>query len=79
MAKPAPVGSDVAAGTYWCTNCGYELDVLKRLPVCPFCGGLNEWTAVSDGDSVNDAEQKLEPLNWRSSAFPPCAPAYAWR
>lgn len=27
MADPVPAGSDVSAGTYRCTNCGYELDV----------------------------------------------------
>ena len=27
MANPAPVGSNVSAGTYRCTNCGYELNV----------------------------------------------------
>src|SRR3954452_23217928 len=25
MAEPVPAGSDVSAGTYKCTNCGYEL------------------------------------------------------
>ena len=27
MAEPVPAGSDVSAGTYKCTNCGYELQV----------------------------------------------------
>jgi hypothetical protein len=27
MADPVPAGSDVSAGTYKCTNCGYELQV----------------------------------------------------
>jgi hypothetical protein len=32
MADPAPIGSDVSAGTYRCTNCGYELGV-QSVPV----------------------------------------------
>jgi hypothetical protein len=27
MANPVPAGSDVSAGTYHCTNCGYELRI----------------------------------------------------
>lgn len=27
MAEPIPAGSDVSAGTYSCTDCGYELSV----------------------------------------------------
>lgn len=27
MADPVPAGSDVSAGTYRCTKCGYDLDV----------------------------------------------------
>ena len=56
MANPAPIGSDVSSGTYRCTNCGYELTVqsTEHLPPCPECGGPNEWTAQSGGDSAND-------------------------
>jgi hypothetical protein len=34
MADPAPVGSDVSAGRYRCTNCGDEFDTrsVKHLP-----------------------------------------------
>jgi hypothetical protein len=34
MANPVPAGSDVSAGTYRCTACGYELEVssTKSLP-----------------------------------------------
>jgi hypothetical protein len=41
MADPAPVGSDVSAGTYRRTNCGYELGVrsMQSLPPCPKCDG----------------------------------------
>src|SRR4029453_6144967 len=48
MANPAPVGSDVSAGTYQCTNCGHELKVqsVESLPPCPKCDGPNEWEAV---------------------------------
>ena len=39
MANPVPAGSDVSAGTYRCTNCGYELEVdsTKNVPPCPSC------------------------------------------
>src|SRR5436190_702907 len=31
MADPAPIGSDVSAGTYRCTNCGNEIPLLALL------------------------------------------------
>lgn len=39
MADPVPAGSDVSAGTYRCTSCGYALQVgsTKNLPPCPSC------------------------------------------
>ena len=54
MANPAPVGSDVQAGTYRCTNCGYELGIqsVESLPPCPKCEGPQQWEAVTGGDSV---------------------------
>jgi hypothetical protein len=56
MADPAPIGSDVSAGTYRCTNCGYELGVqsVQSLPPCPNCDGPTEWQAVTGGDSASD-------------------------
>ena len=56
MADPAPIGSDVSAGTYCSANCGNELDMrsVKSLPPCPKCGGPNEWTALTGGDSGSD-------------------------
>lgn len=47
MANPIPTGSDVRAGTYKCTNCGYELDVqsVDSLPPCSSCGN-NSWEPV---------------------------------
>jgi rRNA maturation endonuclease Nob1 len=56
MANPAPIGSDVSAGTYRCTNCGNEITVtsVDSLPPCPSCGGPNEWTPVSGADSAQD-------------------------
>ncbi len=41
MASTIPVGSDVSAGTYRCSNCAYELGVqsVKSLPPCPKCDG----------------------------------------
>jgi hypothetical protein len=43
MADPVPVGSDVSAGTYRCTNCDYKLDVdsTRHLPPGPSCGNGN--------------------------------------
>jgi hypothetical protein len=56
MANPAPVGSDVSAGTYRCTNCGYELTLpsVESLPPCPKCEGPYSWKAISGGDSRED-------------------------
>ena len=56
MANPAPVGSDVSAGTYRCTNCDYVLKVqsVQSLPPCPNCEGPYGWHALTGGDSVKD-------------------------
>jgi Zn finger protein HypA/HybF involved in hydrogenase expression len=56
MANPAPIGSDVSAGTYRCTNCGNEIQVqsVQSLPPCPECDGSNEWEPVTGGDSAQD-------------------------
>jgi Zinc-ribbon containing domain len=56
MANPAPIGSDVRAGTYRCTNCGYELTVqsTSSLPPCQNCGGPNDWEPISGADSRED-------------------------
>jgi len=61
MANPAPVGTDVSAGTYQCTNCGYQLGVrsVQSLPPCPKCGGPQNWEEVSGGDSVDDPYPEL--------------------
>jgi predicted nucleic acid-binding Zn-ribbon protein len=55
MANPVPVGRDVSAGTYKCTNCGYELQVgsTEHLPPCPECAN-GEYATVSGGDSAQD-------------------------
>jgi hypothetical protein len=56
MANPAPVGSDVSAGTYRCTNCGNELDVrsVSSVPPCSNCEGPQKWESVSGGDAQSD-------------------------
>jgi predicted nucleic acid-binding Zn-ribbon protein len=56
MANTAPIGSDVSAGTYRCTNCGNQLTVAstESLPPCSSCGGPNEWEVVSGSDSRED-------------------------
>jgi len=55
VAEPVPAGSDVSAGTYECTSCGYRIDVdsTKHVPPCPSCGN-GEWRTISGGDSVQD-------------------------
>ncbi len=55
MADPAPIGSDVSAGTYRCTNCGNQITVqsVESLPPCPSCGGPT-LEAISGADSVDD-------------------------
>lgn len=55
MAEPIPAGSDVSAGTYSCTDCGFELSVqsTQHLPPCPECSN-GEWSSESGGDSAHD-------------------------
>ena len=55
VADPVPAGSDVSAGTYKCTNCGYELEVgsTKNLPPCPSCHN-GQYDTLSGGDSASD-------------------------
>ena len=50
-----PAGSDVSAGTYKCTNCGYELEVgsTQHLPPCPSCSN-GRYETLSGGDSAQD-------------------------
>ena len=49
MADPAPAGSDVSAGTYRCTACGYQLKVssTEHLPPCRLCADVNAVTGLS--------------------------------
>ena len=56
MTSTAPIGSYVSAGTYRCTNCSNEISVqsVQSLPPCPSCGGPNDWTVLSGGDSPED-------------------------
>ena len=55
MANPIPTGSDVRAGTYRCTECGYEISVqsVDSLPPCPSCAN-NSWEPVTGGDAAED-------------------------
>ena len=55
VANPVPAGSDVSAGTYKCTKCGYELEVSStdNLPPCPSCEN-GQYQVVSGGDSAED-------------------------
>ena len=56
MANPAPIGSDVSAGTYSCANCGDELQVqsVQSLPPARSATAPTRWLAVSGGDSRDD-------------------------
>lgn len=55
MAEPIQAGSDLSAGTYNSTDCGYELSVqsTQHLPPCPECSH-GEWNSRSGGDSAKD-------------------------
>src|SRR3954451_21489783 len=57
MADPVPAGSDVSAGTYKCTNCGYELQVgsTNNLPPCPSCHN-GQYKTLSGGDAAKDPD-----------------------
>ena len=56
MGRFSLVGSDVSAGTYRCTNFGYELGVqsVQSLPTCPKCDGPQQWEPLTGGDSARD-------------------------
>jgi lipopolysaccharide biosynthesis regulator YciM len=59
MASPLPVGSDVsAAGTFRCTNCGYEIDTLsiETLPPCPDCQRPDGWEPITE-ENRDDAHE----------------------
>jgi hypothetical protein len=55
------IGSEVAAGMYRCTNCGFELELGagKHLPPCPKCSGPQEWEPVSGGAEKVAARQAV--------------------
>jgi predicted nucleic acid-binding Zn-ribbon protein len=55
MADAVPSGSDVSAGTYKCTQCGYEQSTQSttHLSPCPECGN-GQWQTLSGGDSADD-------------------------
>ncbi len=50
LATRVPAGSDVSAGTYRCTRCGYTIRVglTNTLPLCPSCRN-DEYETVSGG------------------------------
>jgi predicted RNA-binding Zn-ribbon protein involved in translation (DUF1610 family) len=55
VAEPVPAGSDVSAGTYKCTKCGYELSVgsTNNLLPCPSCHN-GHYRTVRGGDAAED-------------------------
>lgn len=57
MADPVRSGSDVSAGTYSCTKCGYDLQVqsVQSLPPCPKCAN-GEYDVRSGGDAAGDPQ-----------------------
>jgi Zinc-ribbon containing domain len=56
MSEPIPVGSDVSAGTYRCTNCGNEMSVqsVTSMPPCSNCEGPYGWQTIRGGDARED-------------------------
>lgn len=59
--KNVPYGSDVSAGTYICSDCGYEYSNQSKtsLPPCPkrkeTLHVLNAWDIITgQGDAKND-------------------------
>ncbi len=62
MGEPVPAGSDVSAGTYRCTECGYQLEVrsTEHLPPCPKCSN-GSWHTESGGDSTDDPYPNRQP------------------
>lgn len=60
MAKTAPCGSDVSAGTFECVDCGERIQMASHssLPPCPNADGnhsQNAWQPVSGrGDAEED-------------------------
>ena len=51
-----PSGSDVSAGTFECTKCGYSISIQSKtsLPPCPKCQN-GDWKVISGvGDAKKD-------------------------
>jgi predicted ATP-dependent serine protease len=55
MADPLTAGTDIAAGTYVCTTCGYVLSVPceKHLGPCPDCHNRH-WLTQHGGEAERD-------------------------
>jgi predicted RNA-binding Zn-ribbon protein involved in translation (DUF1610 family) len=53
--RTRPAGSDESAGTYKCTNCGYELTIgsTDNLPPCPSCHN-GQYHTIRGGDAAED-------------------------
>jgi rubredoxin len=62
MSDAIHIGSEVPAGTYRCTNCGYELemDAGKHLPPCPKCPGPQEWKAITSEADKTPVAQRVD-------------------
>ena len=55
MAEPVSAGTDVPAGTYPCTSCGYRWTWDRGLPLCPFCHS-EYWHGCHPSQLVGDPE-----------------------
>ncbi|MDA3811375.1 MAG: hypothetical protein PF518_13715 [Spirochaetaceae bacterium] len=51
-----PSGSDISAGSFKCTKCGYTLSIQSStsLPPCPKCKNGDWKTLTGAGDAVDD-------------------------
>jgi Zn finger protein HypA/HybF involved in hydrogenase expression len=51
-----PSGSDVSAGTFKCTNCGYKISIQSKtsLPPCPKCKNGSWKVCIGVGDAGSD-------------------------
>ena len=60
MSDPIPAGSDVPAGTFACTQCGFELIVAAPtlMPPCPNCAN-DEWRTMTGSDVADEPFTEL--------------------
>ena len=58
------MASPTSLGTYRCSNCANQIDVVHPLPLCPNCGNA-EWETMiggdGDGDQLAELRSGVEP------------------